>query len=79
MRTKQFWLDALERALSTLAQTLLAWMAVDIALWDLDWQQGLGVALTAAVASVLKSIAASNVAEPETASLVHVGRHRAGE
>lgn len=79
MRTRQFWLDTLERAIKTLAQTLLAWLVVDQTIWELDWQQGIGVAATATVASILGSIASAGVAQPDTASLVHVGRHRAGE
>ncbi|QGU03089.1 hypothetical protein CKALI_11225 [Corynebacterium kalinowskii] len=79
MRSTQFWLDLAERAIKTLAQTLLAWLVVDQTIWELDWQQGLGVAATATVASILGSIASAGVAEPETASLVSTGRHAAAE
>ncbi len=79
MHSKKFWLDTLERAIKTLAQTLLAWLVVDQAIWEMDWQQGLGLAATATVASILTSVASLKVASPETASLVYVGRHRAGE
>lgn len=79
MRSKQFWFDVAERAIKTLAQTLLAWLVVDQTIWELDWQQGLGVALTATVASILGSVASAGVAYPESASPVYVGRHRAGE
>lgn len=77
MRSKTFWLDTLERAIKTLAQTLLAWLVVDQTIWELDWQQGLGVAATATVASILGSVASAGAAQPETASLVYTGRHRA--
>ena len=32
MHSKKFWLDTLERAIKTLAQTLLAWLVVDLSL-----------------------------------------------
>ncbi len=79
MRSKQFWLDLFERAAKTLAQTLLAWLVMDQALWEMDWRQGLGLAATATVASILTSFASLKVSTPETASLVYVGRHRAGD
>ena len=77
MRSKQFWLDLFERAAKTFAQTLLAWIVVDQAVWEMDWKQGLGLAATATVASILTSFASLKVATPETASVVYVGRHRA--
>lgn len=79
MRSKQFWLDLLERAVKTFAQTLLAWLVVDQTVWEMDWEQGLGLAATATVASILTSFASLKVATPETASLVYVGRHRVEE
>lgn len=79
MRTRQFWRDLVERALATLAQTLLGWLFIDQVIWELDWQQGLGIALTATVASILKSIAATGLGDPESASMISGGRHRAEE
>ena len=73
---RAFWKDAGERALSTFAEVLGALLAVDgVNLLALDWPTTLGVAGTAAVLSVLKSIAAAKVGEQGTASLVSTGRH----
>jgi hypothetical protein len=59
MFTTVFWKDALERAIKTVAQTLLAlWLVGDVALdaLSVDWGQALGVALGAAILSILSSI-----------------------
>lgn len=72
MWTWTFWKDALERAVSTFAQTLLGAWGTDWAVDDvtLGWE---GVLLTAGIAagfSLLKSVAASRVGQPADASLV---------
>lgn len=60
--------DALERAISTAAQALLATgVVLDGAFFSSD---NLKVAGAAAVASILKAIVASRKGDPETASLV---------
>lgn len=83
MKTKQFWVDLAERALSTFAQSLLATLAVGMPVWDLDWVGAVGIALTATVVSVLKCLAAASTGQPDSASLVDAtpvgGRHRAKE
>ena len=59
MFTTVFWKDAAERAIKTVAQTLLAlWLVGDVALnaLSVDWTEALGVALGAAVISLLTSI-----------------------
>lgn len=78
MRTKQFWFDVLERALKTAAQSMLTIVMVDTVIWELNWVEGLGIAATQVVASVLTSIMSSNIGDPESAALMtSPGRHRA--
>lgn len=58
MFTSDFWKAAGERALRTVAQVLLAlWVGSGpLNAFDIDWVQSLGVALGAAVVSVLMSM-----------------------
>ena len=52
MRTKEFWLAAVERAVKTFAQTAVALVGVElVSVVDLDWGQVGGVSATAAVLS----------------------------
>ena len=61
---KTFWAGAAERAVKTLAQSVLAMIGTNtVAITDLDWEHILAVAATAAVVSVLTSLAT-----PETAA-----------
>lgn len=71
MWSTQFWKDALERAIKTAAQTLLAsWGGTAIVLDGAQWKVvGLTVA-GATVASLLTSIVSSKVGSDQTASLV---------
>lgn len=55
--SKTFWDGVLERAIKTFAQALLAVLTAGNAIWGLDWTQALGVGATAALISVLTSIA----------------------
>jgi hypothetical protein len=79
MFTASFWKDTAERAVATAAQALVAVLSVD----GIDWLQvdAKGIAATAAgaaVLSVLKSLVASRVNDPESASLVDLpGKHAA--
>ena len=78
MWTREFWIDAAERALKTFAQTLVAVIPVGAVLWEILWTDGLGIAATATVISVLTSIASGGA--NGTASAVGVsprGRHEA--
>ena len=60
--TKEFWLAALERAIKTFAQALLALLGTNVAsITDVDWQQALGVGGLAFVASILLSIASAGI------------------
>lgn len=80
MLTRQFWAAAGERAAKTLAQTLLAlWAGDGVNLVHVDWAASLGLAGTAAVLSVLTSIASAGIGDTGTPSLVSTGRHAAAE
>lgn len=68
MFTAPFWRAAGERAIRTVAQTLLAlWLVGDLAFNALavDWGEALGVGLGAGILSVLASLAAET-ANPDT-------------
>jgi hypothetical protein len=57
----RFWKAAGERAIKTLAQTLVALIGTSaVSIINLDWAQMIGVALTATVLSVLSSLASAN-------------------
>lgn len=71
MWTTRFWKDAVERALKTFAQTLIALLGVGgFGIIDAPWFSSLSVAGLAAVLSVLSSVASVTVGEQGTASLV---------
>lgn len=54
---KRFWQAAIIRALRTFAQSLIATIPVGIAINEVGWAEALGIAATAAVLSVLTSLA----------------------
>jgi hypothetical protein len=70
--TGSFWLDTLERAIKTAAQTMLALVGVNVTdVASLNWQE---MAITTAVStglSVLTSIVSSGIGEPGTASVMN--------
>ena len=71
MFTKQFWKQAVERAVKTFAQTALALIAVDgVGITDLSWGHTLDVAGLATLASVLTSIVTSGIGEKDSPSAV---------
>lgn len=75
MFTAQFWKDAAERAIKTVAQALVAVIAGASFDWfTADWQALVGVALTAGAVSVLTSIASAGMADRGTASAVSSGK-----
>ena len=71
--TMLFWKDASERAIKTIAQTLVTlWLTSDAVfnILTVDWQQALGVAVGAGVLSVLTSVGSAARSGTDTASLV---------
>ncbi|MCM6774989.1 holin [Nocardia sp. CDC159] len=70
MTTLAFWQAAAERALKTFAQALLALITIGAALTDIDWPTTLSVSATAALMSVLSSIASTGVGSPASPSLL---------
>ena len=54
--TQAFWQGAAERAIKTLAQTLVAFFTVGVPIFAIDWREALAVTAAAGVASVLTSI-----------------------
>lgn len=70
--SKKFWVDAVERAIKTFAQALLATLTVGVSISDITWLDSLGVAATATVISVLTSIASGGVGDPGTAGMVRL-------
>ena len=67
---KLFWVAAGERAVKTFAQALVAVFAAGVTILDVDWQQTLAIAATAAVVSLLTSVASVRVGPFEGPSLV---------
>lgn len=70
MLTKKFGLDALERAVKTFAQSLLALMTVGQAITDIDWGSALQISATATVVSLLTSVVSLPLGDSGTASAV---------
>ena len=54
---KRFWRAAIIRAVRTFAQALIAVIPVGIAINQVGWADALGIAATAAVLSILTSLA----------------------
>lgn len=69
---KTFLLDSLERAIKTIAQTLLSLWAVGegFDLFNVNWKHGFSVAAGAGVISLLTSIVSAQVGDTKSASLV---------
>jgi hypothetical protein len=75
MWNRLYWRDVAERALSTAAQAALGLLIADggtvyVGLLDVDWPAALAVVGSATLASVLQSIAATQIGDPYSASLV---------
>ncbi|AJT67454.1 Holin [Streptomyces lydicus] len=60
LTTSRFWAAAFERAVRTFAQTLIAALGLDTTdVLHVPWERGLALAGTAALLSVLTSVAAA--------------------
>lgn len=60
MFSKDFWIDTFERAIRTACQAALsAGVVGGVGLFDVDWMNVGGIALVAAIASVLTCVASS--------------------
>lgn len=60
MFTRDFWIDTLERAIRTACQAALsAGVVGGVGLFQVDWLNVCGIALVAAIASVLTCVASS--------------------
>jgi hypothetical protein len=72
MFTVTFWKQAAERAVKSAAQALLGlWVGAQaFNAWDVDWKKATGVALGAAILSVLTSLASASVGKKDSPSLV---------
>jgi uncharacterized membrane protein YccC len=66
---KGFWIATGERAVKTFAQALVALFVAGVTVLTIDWQQGIAVAATAALVSVLTSIASVRLGPWEGPSL----------
>lgn len=75
--TKTFWLDAVERAAKTAAQFAIGGLGLGeiTNAWTIDWQLGVGFAVTGAVLSLLTSVASIGMATPGTASMAPQARY----
>ncbi len=73
MFSRLFVIDAAERAIKTVAQSILSlWVLGDVVfnILTVDWSQTLGVALGAGVISLLMSVVSSKTGDNQSASLV---------
>lgn len=71
MFTRAFWKDAAERAIATAAQSAVALLGADgFDLLEVDVAAVFGVSLGGLLLSLLKSLVASKVNDPASASLV---------
>lgn len=64
-----FWKAAFERAIKTAAQAAIALFAAGVTILDIDWRQGAAVVGTAALLSLLSSIASDKVGQFDGPSL----------
>lgn len=75
--TREFVLDATERAVKTAAQALVALFVAGVTIMSVDWVDALAVAGTAALVSVLTSVGSAGRGSPSSASaLQYEGKHR---
>lgn len=70
MRSKAFWLDALERAAKTGAQAALGFLGVGSGMLGVDWVAALIAIAVAVLSSVATSILSAGIGEHGTPSVV---------
>jgi hypothetical protein len=70
MFTKKFWMDTVERVVSTTAQAAAGAIGTTAVIQGVDWRVVGGTAATAALLSLLKALYASRRGDPNSASLV---------
>lgn len=70
MRTKTFWLDVLERAVRTAAQSALGFLGVGTGLLDVDWKAAALAVAVATATSLVMSILSVGVGDPGSPSVV---------
>ena len=71
MRTRQFWTDALERAVRTFAQALVAAITAGFVVTSgAQWKAALITAAVAALVSALMSVGGSAVGDPASPSFL---------
>lgn len=71
MLNKIFWADAAERAVKTAAQAALGVFVAGVTIMSVNWAEAAAIAGTAALVSILTSIASSGVRHQESGSLLH--------
>jgi hypothetical protein len=73
LATGAFWAGACERALKTIAQSVLALLTVDATtnILNIDFKSAAGVALTAGAISILMSIVSAPIGPAGSASIVN--------
>lgn len=71
MFSKEFWLDCLERAASTYVQALIGFLVAGATAINIDTLEAAALAAIPAALSVLKSAIATQVGDPNSASLLH--------
>jgi hypothetical protein len=71
MFNKEFWLEATERAIKTLAQFIIVLgSAGALNVFTVDWQTNIGLALGGALLSYATSIVSAGINKNDTPSLV---------
>lgn len=74
--TKLFWIDATERAVATAAQVFLSVIGADtLNILSTNWRAALVVAVGGALLSYVKSFAATQTGNKQSASLANIGTH----
>jgi hypothetical protein len=73
MWTKEFWIQAAERAIKTFAQVMLGFLVVgQSGVLNVDWANTLSVSAVAAFASILMSLIGEGIGDKGTPSVVKV-------